>query len=721
MLLSLNHLNRYLPKIKLDQSVTIALNKLGFEVEDFYPFSDAKGVVFAKVLDIYPNPNSDKLTVAKVQTKDGILTIQTTSKALQVGKMTICYVAGSSKGDQVFKNVKLRGVESQGMFASWSEIGYAWENLSLVDDLVFFEDNFATLEEDPHVKLGLNDFIINLSTTANRNDANSYFVIAKELAAYYQTELSLPKNQIKASFESQVKVHNLKSQGLMFLEVKGQKQTSLEERLLLAKHNIDAKHCWAINLTNLCLLETGAPAHVYNKDVLSNNLGDNLYSGKLEILGQKEVEVNNVLVIEDKDQKRPISIACSMGLEATRVSADTENLLFEIGIFDPKLVRHSAKEIKLMSNSAAQGSRVISKEVALTGMQYLQNQANDLEYSNIINEVDQPNKKEIKWDQKTFDLYSGNLDMSEFEVAKKQLSHLGFKFTKDIVLVPNYRYDVDNFAGITEEIFRFYSYDNFKPAPYKNRPILTQPRDIFKNLAASKGYFETRTFTLVSQEKTNLNPFNFNESVKLVTFVSKEREVIRNSIVTSLLEVVGNNAKKKISDLNLFEKGMINSNIIVNGFASTTKDFKTFAQDILDLLNLDVKLVPFVDNKDIHYNTSAKILYQGKMVGWIGKLHPSLDPSGTLFAEFIDNLNDKKSIKFSPANQNPIKVLDLTFELQVNEHIASRIEEIKSKAQVFSVKQIDDFYKQTTNTRFVTLRISGEDEQIEKLDKIYNK
>lgn len=83
--------------------------------------------------------------------------------------------------------------------------------------------------------------------------------------------------------------------------------------MLLAKHDISSLYDWSVNLTNLTLLEIGASAHVYDATTLTKNLSCEVYSGQLEILGNKEVNLKNVLTI--KDDNGPISLASVIGLE----------------------------------------------------------------------------------------------------------------------------------------------------------------------------------------------------------------------------------------------------------------------------------------------------------------------------------------------------------------------------------------------------------------------
>ncbi|WP_025755287.1 phenylalanine--tRNA ligase subunit beta [Mycoplasmopsis cricetuli] len=719
MILSIKHLNKYLPDISLTSSVEQDLNNLGFEVESVSAFSNVKGLKFAKVLKVYDNPNAPKLDVVELQLADQKITIQTKSKVLKQGDLTICFPEGASRGEQVFASVTLQGYPSQGMLASWSEIGYNYSLLTNKDEILVLPENFALLNEDPIVKLGLDDLIVEISPTTNRNDANSYYTIAKELGAYYGCKVEFPKLNIIPNLQTKITSTANKAQELMFFEVKGVKETTLEEKMLLAKHQIDTNFNWAVNLTNLCLIETGAPAHVYDRQKIKNNLYCDYFSGQTTILGNKEVELNNVLTIFDEE--KAISLACTMGLEQTKVDLDSNTFVFEVGVFNSAAIRHNNKEIKMLSNSGMQGSRPISQEIAHRGIEFLQNNCNGLLYSSVIGKQEKLPKKAINFDFSMLKLYAGTNNIDQFKLAIKQLERLDFEFIENSILIPNYRYDIEIFPDIIEEIFRFYSYDNFKEKSIKNNPIVINEINNFKTLCSFKGYDEVKTFTLVSKTKSAFNPFEFKESIPLVTFVSKEREMIRNSIVSSLQEVIEYNQKRKLTDIDIFESGMINDNILVVGFASTTKSFEIFSKDILDLLALEVQFVPFNNNDQIHPNVSAKIMYQNKMIGWIGKLHPQFDTTDAYYAEFM-HIKDKTNIlKFSLVNLEPLKILDLTFELKLHEHIQKQVNLLHTQAEIFQIKQIDSFHNLKTNTKFITLRISANNKEIEKLVNIYNK
>ncbi|UWV83614.1 hypothetical protein [Mycoplasmopsis felis] len=285
--------------------------------------------------------------------------------------------------------------------------------------------------------------------------------------------------------------------------------------------------------------------------------------------------------------------------------------------------------------------------MANLAMKYIQSYCSELETSNIINEIKVPKNKIIKWDKEKLSLYAGFdiLNNKKSQEIIKKLNELGFEFDNDNIIIPEYRYDINLFEDIIEEFFRFCSYDNFIPEPIRNLPVIIYKNDINKKILQHQGYSEVRTFSLISKEKNKINVFGFDKDINLLTFVSKERESIRNSIVTSLQEVIEYNQKRKINQVNIFEKGMINNNHIVYGLASTTKSFNEIKQDIINFLSLDIDFVPLKDNSYIHPNVSAYIYYKRELIGWIGKIHPKHDVTNGFYAEFFDiNLESKNSI-----------------------------------------------------------------------------
>ncbi|MFV8515642.1 phenylalanine--tRNA ligase subunit beta [Mycoplasma sp. Z244B] len=734
MLISLNHLNSLLKGVKLSASdVEKTLNSIGFEVEEVKPFSNVKGLQFCEVLSVKPNPNSDRLDVVEVKTKSGQYTIQTNNRILKPGDLTICFPIGASKGDFTFSEVELKGLPSQGMFGAWSEIGYDWKLLSKKDQIVTFDPSFASLNDDPIEKLGLDDYLIEISITANRNDANSYFVLARELAAYYGAEVNyqLMDTTIKASelvCDLKLDLNNKAINDAFYLPVAApQASVDLADKMLLAKHGFDTNQSWANNVANMLLLMAGTPAQVYDLDKLPAKaiLSAKKFSGNV-IVEDKEALVKYVLAIYANNEL--ISLAGVSVLNPYQISEQTKNFLFEVAAFMPSEIRHTLREIKMSNPAGAQASRPITKHLAYQGMKTLAQALLKQPSKNQFTNVPQNNAKTIKFELDKLAAYGGKLDAKRLEFAYQALSNLGFKLASDLskITIPEYRYDVNVMEDVIEEILRFYSYDGIGEEILASVPLKTMKSNPTPANFVAQGYSEVRTFTLVSHEKAQFNPFNFTTNQVLQTYVSKEREVVRNSIITSLAGVVEYNLKRKMNDINIFEKGMINNNVMVYGMSSSTKTFRQMQLDLINLTGKDLKFVPLADNEMIHPNASAEIIFHDEMVGWIGKIHPKYDTTnGTLYAEILTSMFNEQSseLKFEAVNLEPLKTLDITFELDTNDYVSPALDFINqidnATNELQTVKVIDQFQKgDKVNT---TVRFVGTEQIISLIDAKFNK
>ncbi|VEU78211.1 phenylalanine--tRNA ligase subunit beta [Mycoplasmopsis columbinasalis] len=776
MLVSLKQVNKFLQlqtnPISKDELENI-FNRLGYEVESVTPFSQAQGIKFGKVLDVKPNPNSKNLNVVQLETATGNVTIQTVATNAQVGYWAVAFVEGAKLGEITFTTKMMAGVASQGMLSGFPELGYDVKYLPYSeDDLVMLNTSEfpeLNLTTDPLEFFDLNDFIFDITTPANRSDVNSYATLVDEIAAEYGVtvpELLWTNKPITKSFkvnQADIKIAKVSefNQHLMFFEVDVKNaQTKFANLLLLAKHHIEVKNIWAIDMTNLALLLLGTPVHAYDATKIGKKLWCELYTGKLEILGKKEVDVKDVIIV--RDENKPISIASVMGLENSAVTAQTQKVVFEIGTFDSKKIRQAAKQIKIDSSASVQGARGISGHTLLRVFDFIKNQGaldglatakiaptlagkNFNEYLTWKNDAELkkhsflPKSRKIRFNPKTLALYanvSENKAKLQFKDAADKLEKLGFLFLNRTtgkkrikaerlsantdIYAPLYRNDVKSTEDIIEELFRFTNYDSFVSQAPKLRNYEVQTRNVDKEKLAGAGYQEVRTFSLTSKEKNKFNPFAFEQDVNLKTFVSLEREVVRNSILPSLLEVAEYNLKRKITSFNLFENGMINYNEYVYGLVSSVKSVQELKQDVTNFLGTNnLSFAPFTDNELVHPKVSAKIYQDGKFIGWVGKFIPTFDKYGLVVAEFKTPKQTKKTTLFAEYNNEPFKSIDLTFELEPQTHIKHIVDELQTKFKVYEIKQIDEFLKDDKN--YPTLRITAEAETIQLINDYYNK
>ena len=688
------------------EKIVNTINLIGFEVENVTSFTDVEGIMFGKITKMYKNPNADNLNVCEIKFKDKNRIIQTTATNVFEGMVVIVFVPGSRVGKTVFEEKKFKGIVSEGMLSSLNEFGINKELLwdGATKGIQHYEG--CSIEDDPIEKLKLNDSLIEVNFMPNRTDAISYLVMAKELAAYFNTiESKIEKN--KPSFKSDLKVEENLHQKLVLIESKTKPKITIEDKLLLIKSNIKSIND-IVDLTNLTLIMTGQPTHAYDKNLVNKNFSTKYSNEKINIIGNKEIKLDHNLVITSND--KPVSLAGVIGFTNSVINKNTQEFILEFGQFENKDIRKNIKTIKLESNSGIQSSKSLSGGMLKFAIDFVASKLNN--FSHPVN-FKEDSQKVINFDQKKLDQIAGfNLTKTEkYQEVMNSLKKLGFEFFENMVKIPTYRYDVNQQQDLNEEILRFYGYEllpEIKPQIKFSRPTLDNS---FKNLIAAQGYNEVFTYSLISKEKNVYNPFNFDKKIKLKTFVSKEREVIRDSQIYSILEILNYNLKKNIKDINVFSCGMINDGVKTIIMASTIKNFMEVKKDVVNLLPKEI-IFKVSKDENMHPNYSADIYLKNQKIGFIGKINPKNTNVDAIICEFYEKKYVNK--KFIDYKNEVLKAIDITFELNKKENIQNKIKDIKFHFH----KIIDQFDK--ANKRKITVRFVGTKEEIKKINVKYN-
>ena len=673
------------------EDVVKAINTIGFEVEETKPFGDVTGVKFGKILEITKNPNADNLNVCKIEFSDKIRVIQTNASNVKKGMVILAFVPGSKMGDIKFASKELKGINSEGMLTSLEEIGVPKELIrSSIAGLITSYD-IKDISKDPIKVLDLQDTLIDVDILSNRSDAQSYIIMARELSAYFGTEI-IKFSSKEGKIVSSLKVKESIEKSLVLMSGKNNFNINIKDQLLLSKTGIKSIND-IVDLSNLALIMTGQPTHAYDSSKVSKDFEVSKVSEKVIVFGNKEVELKDDLVIMSGG--KVVSLAGVIGLESTGSYENTKNFILEMGRFNIKDVRKIAKTIKMNTSSSIQSSKEIALGTTILAIEYI---------SSILKDFSKPvnlPKEEVIEVEYSFE---DTKRLAGFDITKeknwnktiKSLETLGYEFKDNKVIVPSYRHDIKTKQDMNEEVFRFFGYDSFKPMKPAIIPTTVKHiKDIKQNIAA-QGYQEVVTYSLISEDKNIINPFNFAKIIKLETFVSKEREVIRSSQAHSLLEVVEYNQKRKMESINLFSQGMIGEGIESIILTSTRNCFNRLKRDVINLLPSGIEFKRY-EGKELHDGVSALIMLKNKVIGWIGKVSPMLTNIDVYMAEFIlwEGSITKEVKKYST---EPLKSRDVTYELKEKEDIASYIENVEAK----EIKVIDTFKKDGINK--VTVR-----------------
>ncbi len=666
---------------ELAETLTMA----GFEVEEIEDRSTwSAGVVLGKILEANKHPNADKLQVCQVDIgKPDPLNIVCGASNAKAG----IYVAVATVGaylaaiDLKIKKSKLRGVPSEGMICSLSELGLTKES----EGIHIFDLEKPQLGNDVGPLLGLDDVILDLTTTANRADALSMIGVAREVAALTGASLRIPEASgvliTEQDSNSSLKIDISESEACPIYigtVIEGVKIGPSPEWL---KQRLEAAGIRAINnvvdITNYILLEWGQPLHGFDKDKIQVLTGDKSLTigvrygianeSLITLDSQKRTLETETLLITANDQ--PVALAGVMGGEETEVDDNTTNLFLEAAIFAPIAIRRSARTQGLRTEASTRFERGVNQaELALacrraihlitdlaggtvTDQDTFTTKADSITASRELSlRLDRINEilGSLKRPEDT--LHESFLQPEAVEGILKSLGcELSQTETKEAVVwnvtVPPYRYrDLEREIDLIEEVARLYGYDNFcETLPSKSAAGYLPPEQLaLRSLRVAfrgAGLTELMQYSLVKQGGEN--------QIAIANPLFVEYSALRTELLTGLIDAFQYNLEQGSGVLNGFEIGRIFwkesekfqeaeaiAGIISNGAKSWTRggkeqplswfDAKGILEQVFERLYLTVEYKPNSENSLLHPGRTASLWLQGKYLGVFGQLHPQL-------------------------------------------------------------------------------------------------
>jgi len=682
MRISLNWLKDLIDITLSPEELADALTMAGFEVEDIEDRTQwAEGVVVGYVTERQPHPDSDKLSLCTVNIGAD------EPAAIVCGAANVradSYVPVAQVGtylpipDLKIKPRQVRGVLSAGMICSLAELGLAKES----EGIHMFSEPDLTVGTDARPLLGLDDVVLDVTSTANRADALSMVGIAREVAAITGAELKLPIAPAAAPQSSQstvgVKLTDDKACPIYIATVLdqikiGPSPTWLQQRLQAAGtrpiNNI-------VDITNYVLLEWGQPLHAFDGDRLATAAGSPNYEIGVRFgqAGESLVTLDSQarslqpesLVITANDQ--PVALAGVMGGEATEVIDSTTTVMLEAAYFDAAVIRKSARSQGLRTEASARYERGVNPaELSLASDRAL-HLMTELASAQVVSQVtDRTPTGEIT-PTRTLDLRLQrvqdvlgpvtNLGTEQpapmpAEQVQKVLETLGCTVTPGTaevwqVTVPPFRYrDLEREIDLIEEVARIYGYNHFA----NTLPQAAAGGELSPEAALSQKLRQTcRGAGLTELIHYSLTKPVSPDQVVLANPLFTEYSALRTDLIDGLVEAYKFNLEQGNGPLNGFEIGRIFKLVdgepqetevvggIVGGDARQGKwvssdrpqplswfEAKGLLESIFQRLGLAVDYRPDSEDERFHPGRTASLWVRGRMrLGTFGQLHPKL-------------------------------------------------------------------------------------------------
>lgn len=495
MRISLNWLNDLVSVDLTPEALADALTMAGFEVEDIEDRRTwADGVVVGRVLERTSHPDAEKLSVCTV---DIGAAEPSTIVCGAANVRADIYVAVATvntylpKVDLTIKPRQLRGVPSAGMICSLSELGLEKDS----EGIHIFDQSDLTVGQDVRPLLGLDDVILDVTSTANRADALSMVGLAREVAAITGAPLHLPPTQAPA-------LTNPKS--AVAIDLPDEKACPIYIGTVLEGITIGPSPQWlqarlqaagtrpinnVVDITNYVLLEWGQPLHAFDRDQLAK-----LGKGELT-LGVRFARPDETLVTLDSQKRTlapetlvitahdvPVALAGVMGGEDTEVSHATQAVVLEAAYFDAALIRKSARSQGLRTEASARYERGVNPAELSLACQRALNLMVELAGATVISQTTATTALGQAIPERTLELRLErvhhllgpvvNLGAEPAPLpadkVKTLLETLGCTVAPTqtdgvwSVTVPPYRYrDLEREVDLIEEVARLYGYNHF--------------------------------------------------------------------------------------------------------------------------------------------------------------------------------------------------------------------------------------------------------------------
>jgi len=699
--------------ISTNIEATELANKLtlaGLEVkgiESTGPELDKKHILIGKILEVVSHPNVDHLKVCKVDIgKKKKLTIVCGAKNAVSGmKVPVALIKAKLTDSEI------HGVQSNGILCSSVELGLADQYRDLME-----LDLSAPIGESFSDYLDLVDQIIEVDLTPNRGDCLGMVGVAREVSALLGSKFESTKfKKIKPVHKDYLRISLQASEacpryvGRVIKSINMSAHTPDWMAECLRRNEVRNINP-IVDVTNYVMLEIGQPMHAFDLSKIQGEIIVRMArnSEKLVLLDGSEVKLTgDDLVIADS--KRAIALAGIMGGDNSAISEKTVDIYLEAAFFTPSAIIGKARLFDIHTDASHRFERGVDSELQLDAVE----RATELilsitggEPGPISHAVERkwlPKRKPIKFDLNEIERTLGIVIPESF--TAKILENLGMCTTKLSasswkVTPPSWRFDITGQHDLIEEVGRCYGFENIPPKIPKNAARLgrhpeSQLSDAqIKHRIVHLGYYEAITYSFVDPGVQKKLTGSSAKNIQLTNPIADNMSVMRESIWPGLLEAVRMNLNHQEDVVRLFEIGYVflkgaqkrqykeikKLAAVVTGPAipkqwyseQRTVDFFDIKGDLEEVLTLGInpKELQFSStiHPALHPGQASEILWKNRRIGYLGKLHPTvqkalyIEQEVYLFEVDLTNFNESiipvfHNISKFPSVQRDIAVL----------------------------------------------------------------
>ncbi|HLG18247.1 MAG TPA: phenylalanine--tRNA ligase subunit beta, partial [Bdellovibrionota bacterium] len=623
-------------------------------------------VVVAKIEKTRPHPNADRLTLCEVTSGIEKFNIVCGAHNMKEGDHVALALPGATLPNGMsIKKSKIRGEPSEGMLCSESELGFSETSEGIL--ILLAETKLGDKLADA---LGRNDWLLEFEITPNRGDCLSVIGLVREITAAFGVAAKVPTGEAEGPTEGAFRAVVHDTAGSPRYALRQIDSLAAKPTPSWMKQRLEAAGVRSINnlvdVTNYVMIEWGQPLHAFDRDKVVESI---------QVRRAKDGEtidcldgVERQLMPEDlviADGKGPVAIAGVMGGQRAAVSEKTKAILLESAHFDPKSVRRTARRLGLHTESSHRFERWVDPANVWSASQ----RAVDL-YAEAAGgkEIGGMECRIRPFAHRKIHLRQGLIQRILGEGIKnagEYLARLGLPLEKKedgwMVEIPSRRSDLEREIDLVEEVARLYGYDRI---PSKIPPLMKEPQidglfdrvSTVRNLCRGAGLVEIRGYSFgKAGDQEQLGHSHLGKAIRLANPIASDQEVMRQSLLPTLLSAWNVNRTRQVEGARLFEIGSVfgesdgaartpareelHLGILMAGKTfgrgwhgkSRTPDFYD-AKGIVEVLSAEMGWGAFAWKQEevpsyLHPGR-ASVIYRGaEKIGEAGLLHPRIERS----------------------------------------------------------------------------------------------
>ena len=700
---TLSWIKAYVPELSCtDQEYCDAMTMSGTKVESYERLDrNLEKIVVGQIEKIEKHPDADKLIVCQVNIGAETIQIVTGAPNVKEGdKVPVVLdggkVAGGHDGGPLpeegisIKAGKLRGVPSNGMMCSIEELGSSRDMYPEAPEngIYIFSDD-VEVGSDAIDALGLRDTVFEYEITNNRIDCFSILGIAREAAVTFHKPFVPPVVNVHENGENvndYIKVE-VKDPDLcprycarVCTNIKIAPSPKWMQRRLAASGIRPINNL--VDITNYVMEEYGQPMHAYDLSTIAGGQiivrrakdGDEFQT----LDGQVRKLDSEVLMICDAEKE--VGIAGIMGGENSKITDDVKTVLFEAACFNGTNIRKSAKRIGLRTDASGKFEKGLDPNNSVEAINRACQLIQELGCGDVVGgivDVCAPLKERVRIafePERINALLGTQIPEAEMLDYFKQLE-FDYDADKKELIIPTFRQDIEGFADVAEEVARFHGYDKIPTTlpsgeattgklSFKLR-IEEKARDIAEYCGFSQGMcysFESpKVFDKLLLEQDDV----LRKAVTIANPLGEDFSVMRTISLNGILTSLATNYNRRNKDVKLYELGNVYlpESVPVTTLPEERMQFtlgfygdgdfytmKGVIEEFLESIGMKDKKEydPKAGKNFLHPGRQANIIYGGKVLGYLGEVHPeALDNYGIGTKAYVAVLDMPEIIPFA--------------------------------------------------------------------------